>query len=204
MARVAQDICTLHCQPAARPPEEGGSTGGLLRARCLQLVQGSVPGPSFFEVWLLKCQPLSVPWTEPYKLQLLWARGKSSHEVCLFPQKAQGTRWAGNTFYLATCIRGRRTALFPAGGRGRNVVRQGGEVLGMAVPRVGWALGMLSKPQSAWPRHGGGQVVLEPPPHPTHPGLTHPSSQGPTLPLTCPGLPCAGFQGDILDSPALT
>ena len=147
MARVAQDICTLHRQPAARPPEEGGSTGGLLRARCLQLVQGSVPGPSFFEGWLLKCQPLSVPWTEPYKLQLLQARGKTSHEVCLFPQKAQGTRWAGNTFYLATCIRGRRTALFPAGRRGRNVVRQGGEVLGMAVPRVAWALGMLSKPE---------------------------------------------------------
>lgn len=63
--------------------------------------------------------------------------------------------------------------------------RQGGEVLGMVVLRVGWGPGMLSKLQRAWSRHGGGQVVLENP-YPTHSGFTYPSSQGPVLAPTTP------------------
>ena len=68
------------------------------------------------------------------------------------------------------------------------MVRQGGEVLGMAVSRVGWALGMLSKPQSAWPRHGGGQVVLETPPIPLIQGSHIPALRAQSCPP--PALGC--------------
>lgn len=75
-----------------------------------QLFQRSVPGPSFFKGWLLKRQPLSVPWTEPYKLHLLQARGRTSHEVCRFLPENTGHMLGWNTFYLATCSRGRTRA----------------------------------------------------------------------------------------------
>ena len=31
-------------------------------------------------------------------------------KFAIFPQKTQGTCWAGNTFYLATCSRGKTRA----------------------------------------------------------------------------------------------
>lgn len=82
------------------------------------------------------------------------------------PQKPQGTSWAGRTFYLATYSKGRISiVVLPAGGQGWS--GGGGRFeLGMAVRRVGWGLGMLSKPQGTWPRHGRGRVVPEnPAPH---------------------------------------
>lgn len=62
---------------------------------------------------------------------------------------------------------------------------------------------MLSKPQGTWPRHGGGQVILENL-HPTHPVLIHPSSrnQSSVLPPLALGYH-AQDSGGLWDNPAL-
>lgn len=97
---------------------------------------------------------------------------------------------------MATCSRGRIRALCPSSRREK---QEHGRT-GWGGPGNGSSEGRLG----AWPRHAGGQMVLNLRPlPPTYPGLTHPSSQGPILPPSCPGLPCTGSQGCHLETPAL-
>lgn len=132
----------------------------------------------------------SMPW--PHMLHLLQVRAGPPMRLAFPPQKPQGAGWAGKAFYWAACSGGQAQSAAVR----RSVVRRGGEVLRVAVPRVGWGLAMPSKPQGAWPTHGGGQVVLEN--QPPHSSRAHTPQLSEAGPRPAPHLPwCARFQGSL-------
>lgn len=85
-------------------------------------------------------------------LLLLHVQGRTSHATCLAPRNHRTQVGLGTPFIWLHAAGAASEHSFPSSRRrGRSVVRQGGEVLGMAVSRVEWGLGMLSEPATGSP-----------------------------------------------------
>lgn len=148
-----QELLEIFPPAPALPPQRGQASRGSWQ------YTGGLPGqgvcsssrglfcPSFCEGLARRCSFLSVPWTEPYKLWLLQTRGRISPKVYgsphPHPRKHRAQVGLGRPFIWPHAAGvGSEHSVLPAGGRGRNMVGQGGEVLGTAVPRVGWGPGL--------------------------------------------------------------
>lgn len=150
--------------------------------------RGVSHGPGSAMVLLLKCQPLSVPRTEPTHVAPSASLGPPMR-CSLSSKKPHGTNWAGKTFYLATCSRGRIRALLSFQQRGGEVQELGGGSeysLSHREPGLGME---------------GDRRSLNPPPHSCFAHTNHGSqNENPVLPPPVLGY-CAQDSRGLLETP---